>query len=77
MWFESLLVFILFIFKKCPNISGIRVVHFLQICWQIESSKEQHLFERETAFFEQFNVSLLNKSIHFLKNNKLLNGSVY
>ncbi len=27
MWFESLLVFILFKFKKCPNISGIRVVH--------------------------------------------------
>ncbi len=26
MWFESLLVFILFKFKKRPNISGIRVV---------------------------------------------------
>ncbi len=27
MWFESLLVLILFKFKKRPNISGIRVVH--------------------------------------------------
>ncbi len=26
MWFQILLVFILFKFKKCPNISGIRVV---------------------------------------------------
>ncbi len=26
MWFESLFIFILFQFKKCPNISGIRVV---------------------------------------------------
>ncbi len=44
---------------------------------EIESSKEQHLFEREIAFFEQFNVSLLNKIINLLKNNKLLNCSVY
>ncbi len=27
MWFESVLVFILFKFKNHPNISGIRVVH--------------------------------------------------
>ncbi len=27
MWFESLLVFILFKFKKRPNISGIQVVY--------------------------------------------------
>ncbi len=31
MWFESLLVFILFKFKKRPNISGIRVVHFQSV----------------------------------------------
>ncbi len=29
MWFESLLIFILFKFKKRPNISGIRVVKSL------------------------------------------------
>ncbi len=27
MWFENLLVFILFKCKKCPNISGIRIVY--------------------------------------------------
>ncbi len=32
MWFESLLVFILFKFKKRPNISGIRAVWFLSLC---------------------------------------------
>ncbi len=30
MWFEILLVFILFKFKKRPNISGIRVVFWNQ-----------------------------------------------
>ncbi len=47
---------------------------FFRILWWIESSKEQHLFGLEifcniinvfTATFDQFNASLLNKSIHF------------
>ncbi len=54
-----------------------------------ESSKEQHLFEIEifckiinvvTVIFDQFNSSLLNKSIHLFKKNltdpKRLNSSV-
>ncbi len=45
-----------------------------RILWWIESSNEQHLFEREiicnminvfTVTFEQFNASLLNKNTHF------------
>ncbi len=41
MWFESLLVFILFKFKKCPNISRIPVVInaiFGRICDQFSHS---------------------------------------
>ncbi len=45
--------------------------------WWIERSKDQYLFEIEifcniinvlTVKFDQFNASLLNKSINFLKN---------
>ncbi len=36
MWFESLLIFILFKFKKHPNISGIRVV-FVDIIYNISA----------------------------------------
>ncbi len=48
--------------------------------WE-EISKEQHLFEIEilcnilnvfTVTFDQFNTSLLNKTIHFLKKNKII-----
>ncbi len=50
-------------------------IEFLRIIWWIESSKEQHLFEIEifcniisvfTVTFDQFNASLLNKSIKIL-----------
>ncbi len=54
---------------------------FFRIHRWIESSKEQHLFEIETFWniinvftvtFDQFNVSLMNKSISFLKKKKNL-----
>jgi len=55
------------------------VVYDFKILWWIESSKEQHLFEIEsfcniinafTVSFDQFNASLLNKSIHFFQKTK-------
>ncbi len=45
MWFESLLAFILFKFKKCPHISGIRVVYSYKF-------KPKILIKRE-AFSEE------------------------
>ncbi len=53
---------------------------FFRILWWIESSKEKHLFEIEifcyiinafTVTFDQFNESLLNKSIHFFQKQYL------
>ncbi len=53
---------------------------FSRIFWWIESSKEQHFFKIElfckiinvfSVTFHQFNVSLLNKSINFLKKKNL------
>jgi len=44
---------------------------FFSIIWWIESSKEQHfcnILDVFTITLDQFNASLLNKSIHFLKN---------
>ncbi len=49
----------------------------------MKSPKEQHLFKIEifynkcfTVTFDQFNASLLNKSINFLYDPKHLNASV-
>ncbi len=64
---------------------------FLRISWWIESLKEQHLFEIEIfcyiefllSFFYQFNVSLQNNIIQFLKiyiyiiDSNILNSSVF
>ncbi len=64
--------------KKALYLCGTRIV------WWIESSEVQHLIEifgNSVKIFDQFNASLLDKSIHFflcfnLPNPKLLNGSV-
>jgi len=57
---------------------------FFRIHRRIESSEEQHLLEIEifcniinvfTVTFDQFNVSLMNKSINFFFYHRLLNGS--
>ncbi len=42
MWFESLLVFILFKFKKRPNISGIQVV--INTLLNVIQNKSQNYF---------------------------------
>ncbi len=63
MWFENLLVFILFKFKKCPNISGVRVV----ICTKLDASfdsigKTNMLLNMLLCFilFYFFSISKLN-----------------
>ncbi len=47
------------------------MIHFWRILWRLESSKEQHLLEIEifltsAVTFDQFNASMLNKSITVL-----------
>ncbi len=55
------------------------MIYLSRNLWQIEGLKEQHLFEMEifynilsvfTVMFIQFNVSVLNKCINFLKKKK-------
>ncbi len=62
--------------QLCCPISLCKLWHilFFRIHRWIESSKEQHLFETEifcnmplTGNFDQFNASLMNKSIYFFK----------
>ncbi len=72
---ENLLCYQIFL-RKQYNIL------FFRILWWIESSKEQHLFEKEifcniiingfTVTFDQFNASLLNKLINFQRAKKIL-----
>ncbi len=62
------------------------MIHLSRILWQIEGLKEQHLFEMEifynivsvfTVMFIQFNVSVLNKCINFLKKKKLTDNKLF
>ncbi len=60
------------------NIFVETVTHFVFIiCCRTESLKEKHLLENKIfyknvkIYFDQFNASLLNKSIHFFKNKNL------
>ncbi len=68
------------------NIFVETVIHFIFQDSQMNSSKEQHLFEIEiscniinvlTVSFDQFNVSLMNKSVPFFKKKKWPNPNFW
>ncbi len=65
MWFENLLVFILFKFKKCPNISGIQVVNTVYICMSENMYEWEHKKEWRSNSYTAYTVKL----IFFLKFN--------
>ncbi len=71
MWFESLLVFILFKFKKRPNISGIQVVYY--ICeWadspHISSFRSIQIQEHRLQFHKMLRVYMIYNSAELFSN---------
>ncbi len=75
MWFEILLVFILFKFKNCPNISGIRVVdRYLFILegaqiylWPWTSQPKGQFFEIEIYISSESWINKLSIDVWFVK----------